>query len=93
MRPSTHLNIPGRHAEGCAGSRMHSELRLAFCCGVAAGVAHERSLTDPRLARGSVKTCGDQIPVACEQRHLRADELSVPAISHEQSEGTRVVED
>src|SRR5215510_4550857 len=93
MRPSIDLDVPGRHAEGCDRRWMHSELRLAFCCGVAACVADERALTDPRLTRGSVKTCGDQIPVACEQRHLRADELLAPAISHEQGESTRVVED
>jgi Uma2 family endonuclease len=52
-----------------------------------------KSLTDPRLARGRVKTCGDQIPVACEQGYLRADELTAPAISHEQGKSTRVVED
>src|SRR5262249_14418389 len=93
MRPGTDLDIPGRHAEGCASGRMHSELRLAFCCGVTACVVDERSLSHPRFARGSVKTGGNQIPVAREQRHLRADELSAPAIAHEQSEGTRIVEE
>ena len=73
-------------------SWLHSELRLAFC-GVVARAAHERSLADPRPARGSVKTCGDQIPVAGEQRHLRADELSAHTISYEQSERARIVED
>ncbi len=72
---------------------MHGELRLAFCCGIAASVAHERSLANPRLARGRVKTCGDQIPVACEQGHLRADELLAPTVSYEQGEGARVIED
>ena len=31
--------------------------------------------------------------MACEQRHLRADELSAPAISYEQSERACIVED
>src|SRR5215813_2200822 len=93
LRPSTSLDVPGSHTESCARCWMHSELRLAFRCGVVACVAHERSLSHPRLTRGNVKTCGDQIPVACEQWHLRADELAAPAISHEQGKGTRVVED
>src|SRR5215510_7856961 len=92
-RPSTDLDVPGRHAEGLTCCRMHGKLRLAFCCSVIASVAHERSLSYPRPARGSVKTCSDQIPVAREQRHLRADELSAPTIAYEQGEGTRVVED
>ena len=65
----------------------------AWHSAVAACVAHERSLAHPRLAGGSVKTCGDQIPVAREQRHLRADELSAHTISYEQGEGARIVED
>ena len=49
MGPIMHLDVPRCHAEGCACSRMHGELRLAFCCGIAAGIAHKRSLANPRL--------------------------------------------
>ena len=92
MRPSTDLDVPGRHARlrlaGCTVSCVwHSAVVSSR------RIAHERSLAHPRLARGNVKTCGDQIPVACEQRHLRADELSAHTISYEQSERARIVED
>ena len=89
----TDLHIPGRHAESPARRRLHGKLYLAFGSGVAARIAHEWSLADPGFARGSVKTRSHQIPVTRQQRHLRADELSTPAITNEQGKCTSVVEE
>ena len=64
--PVTDLHIPGRHTKHPARRRMHGKLCLAFGSGIASGIVHERSLADPRFARGRVKTRGYQIPVTCQ---------------------------